>query len=227
MGVYDLLKDIKEGHSYEVITTWRGLPIRIKLKVKWISLKDRLVSFDFFGCKFRRAFTEEKVHIKLGEYYIECDIFSSIRDELVLKANAVCPPPPCIIRELVRVEPAENKPVLVSFCIEDECIGPAKAIDISEKGVGVILSKQDIEKLCSALDIRIEEKYSINVSLIIEIPGEGSIKAVGELRNIVCKEEECYFRLGFKLDLMPPDLRKLRNYIINRQKEILDELRAL
>ncbi len=226
MNIYDLLKDIKERHSYEVVTTWQGVPIRIKLKVKWVSLRDRFVSFDFSECKFRRAFAEEKVYIKLGEIYIECDIFSNIRDELVLVANAVSPPPPVIMREFVRVEPSENKPVFVSFCIENECIGPAKAVDISEKGVGVVLPKQDIEKLFSALGTNIKEAYN-NIPLIIEIPGEGSIKAVGELKNIVGKEEGVYFRLGFKLDLTPPDLKKLRNYIINRQREILEKLRTL
>jgi len=227
MNVYDILKDIKEGHSYEIITTWHGIPVKIRLKVKWVSLQDRFISFDFSECKFRRAFAEEKVYIKLGEVYIECDIFSNIRDELVLSANSISPPPPVIVREFVRVKPDENKPVFVSFCIGDECIGPAKAVDISEKGVGIVLSKQEVEKLFSALGADSKEVYHNNIPLIIEIPGESPINAVGELKNIIGKQDEVYFRLGFKLDLKPSDLKKLRNYIINRQREILDKLRTL
>ena len=227
MNVYDLLKEIKEGHSYEIITTWHGVPVRIKLKVRWVSLQDRFVSFDFSECKFRRAFAEEKVYIKLGEIYVECDIFSNIRDELVLVANSVSPPPPVIMREFVRVEPTENKPVFVSFCIENECISSVKAVDISERGIGVLLPKQEVEKLFSILGANSKEVYHNSIYLIIEIPGENPIEALGELKNIISKEDEVYFRLGFRLDLRPSDLKKLRNYIINRQREILDKLRIL
>ena len=42
------------------------------------SVPDRLISFDFSDCKFKRAFSNEKVYVRLGELYLECDIFSSI-----------------------------------------------------------------------------------------------------------------------------------------------------
>ncbi|WP_448588393.1 hypothetical protein [Thermocrinis sp.] len=227
MNIDELLRDINKGHSYEVITAWHGVPVRIKLKVKWVSTQDRLVSFDFSECKFRRAFTKEKVYIKLGEIYIECEIFSNIRDELVLLVNSVSPPPPVVLREFVRVEPSKNKPVLVSFCVEDECISSVEAVDISEKGVGVMLTKGEMEKLFSILSTDDGRGYQRSISLVIEIPGEGPIEAVGELKNLISKDEGVYFRLGFKLNLGMSDLRKLRNYIINRQREILEKLRSL
>ena len=91
----------------------------------------------------------------------------------------------------------------------------------------MLLPKQEVEKLFSILGADSKEAYHNSISLIIEIPGENPIEALGELKNIISKEEEVYFRLGFRLDLRPSDLKKLRNYIINRQREILDKLRTL
>ena len=166
--------------------------------------------------------------IKSGhEVYIECEIFSNIRDELVLLANSVSPTPSFVMREFVRVEPAKDKPVIVSFCVEDECITSAEAVDISERGVGVILKKDETEKLLSVLHLDNREIYQKNIYILIELPGEGPMEAVGELRNILNKDEGIYFRLGFKLDLKPSNLSKLRNYIMKRQREILEDLRSL
>jgi hypothetical protein len=78
MDTAELLKNVKVGEKYEVITTWHGVPVKIKQKVRWVSVPDRLIGFDFSGCKFRRAFGNEKVYVKLRELYLECDIFSNI-----------------------------------------------------------------------------------------------------------------------------------------------------
>ena len=227
MDTAELLKGIKVGDQHEIITTWHGVPVRIKQKVRWVSVPDRFISFDFSDCKFRRAFGEETVYVKLGELYLECDIFSNIRDELVLSVNTVSPPPPVVMREFVRVEPSESKPVYVSFCAGEDCIASAKAVDVSERGVGVMLSKEDVTKLLSMLNTTEEEPYHKTFSLVIELPEEGSISALGELKNVLSKEEGIYFRLGFKIELTPVDLKKLRSYIMKRQREILDKLRTL
>jgi len=227
MDTAELLKSIKVGEPYEIITTWQGVPVRIKQKVRWVSVPDRFVSFDFSDCKFRRAFSKEKVYVKLGELYLECDIFSNIRDELVLYVNTVSPPPPVVMREFVRVEPSESKPVYVSFCAGEDCMVSAKAVDVSESGVGVMLSKEDVAKLFSMLDSAEGEAYHKTFSMVIELPEEGSISAIGELKNILSKDEDIYVRLGFKIELKPADLRKIRSYIMKRQREILDKLRSL
>ncbi len=227
MDAIELLKRIKVGDHYEIITSWHGVPVRIKQKVRWVSLPDRFISFDFSKCKFKQAFSEEKVYVRLGEFYIECNVFSNVRDELVLTVNTVSPPPPVIMREFVRVEPSESKPVYVSFCTEEDCVTSAKATDISERGIGLMLSKEQVSKLFSMLNPTESENYRKTFSLVIELPDEGSISALGELRNILSKEEGIYFRLGFKLELKPADLRKLRNYIMKRQREILDKLKSL
>jgi hypothetical protein len=227
MDTAELLKSIKVGELHEIITTWQGVPVRIKQKVRWVSVPDRFVSFDFSDCKFKRAFSNEKVYVKLGELYLECDIFSNIRDELVLHVNMVSPPPPVVMREFVRVEPSENKPVYVSFCTGEDCIISAKAVDVSESGVGVMLSKEDVAKLLSMLNNSEVEPYHKTLSMVIELPEEGSISTLGELKNILSKDEGIYFRLGFKIEPKPADLKKLRSYIMKRQREILDKLRTL
>jgi len=227
MDTAELLKSIKVGEKHEIITTWQGVPVRIKQKVRWVSVPDRLISFDFSDCKFKRAFSNEKVYVKLGELYLECDIFSNIRDELVLHVDMVSPPPPVVMREFVRVEPSESKSVYVSFCTGEDCIVSAKAVDVSESGVGLMLSKEDLAKLFSMLNSAEGEAYHKTFSMVIELPEEGSISALGELKNILSKDEGIYFRLGFKIEPKPADLKKLRSYIMKRQREILDKLRSL
>ena len=227
MDTAELLKNIKVEEPYEIITTWQGMPVRIKQKVKWVSVSDRLISFDFSDCKFKRAFSNEKVYVRLGELYLECDIFSNIRDELVLRVDMVSPPPPVDMREFVRVEPSESQPVYVYFCAGEDCIVSVKAVDVSESGVGVMLSKEDVTKLLSMLSSAEGEAYDKTFSMVIELPEEGSISALGELKNILSKDEGIYFRLGFKIELKPADLKKLRSYIMKRQREILDKLKSL
>ena len=167
MDTAELLKNIKVEEPYEIITTWQGMPVRIKQKVKWVLVSDRLISFDFSDCKFKRAFSK-----RLGELYLECDIFSNIRDELVLRVDMVSPPPPVVMREFVRVEPSESQPVYVYFCAGEDCIVSAKAVDESESGVGVMLSKEDVTKLLSMLSSAEGEAYHKTFSMVIELPNE-------------------------------------------------------
>jgi hypothetical protein len=227
MDTAELMKSIKVEKPYEIITTCQGVPVRIKQKVRWVSVPDRFVSFDFSDCKFKRAFSNEKVYVKLGELYLECDIFSNIREEIVLHVDTLSPPPPVVMREFVRVEPSESQPVYVSFCTEEDCIVSVKAVDVSESGVGVMLSKEYVAKLLSMLNNSEGEPYHKTFSMVIELPEEGRISAIGELKNILSKDEGIYFRLGFKIEPKPADLKKLRSYIMKRQREILDKLRTL
>ena len=100
-------------------------------------------------------------------------------------------------------------------------------MDVSESGVGLMLSKEDVTKLLSMLDSAEGEAYHKIFSMVIELPEEGSISALGELKNILSKDEGIYFRLGFKIEPKPADLKKLRSYIMKRQREILDKLKSL
>jgi hypothetical protein len=75
--------------------------------------------------------------------YIQCDLYNrEYKDELILLVGHETPPPPVIARSYVRVVPSESKPVYAFLSIGGEEI-PAK----SEKGVGILLSKESMEKL--------------------------------------------------------------------------------
>jgi hypothetical protein len=56
MGMLELLEGIKAGEMLEVITEWCGIPVRIKLTVKWVAVKDKVICFEIRDCKFKRIF---------------------------------------------------------------------------------------------------------------------------------------------------------------------------
>lgn len=230
MMTSEILKDLEKGKFCEVITSWREVPIRIKLPVRWVSPQERFVSFDFKDCKFRHVFSEKvPVYIKVREIFFACKVFSNIRDELVLEVESPVPAPPVVMREFIRVEPLEKEPVYVSFCSEDKCIVRVKAVDISESGVGVVLKKEHTDELMDILSRASTNVESIHMSfeLEIELPREGVVRAKGELKNIISKEDNVYVRLGFKLNLEEDQTRKIRQYIMRRQREILEQLKSI
>ena len=60
--------EIELPMEYEVITSWKEIPIRLKLGVRWVSPQERFVSFDFTGCKFKHVYSDQNpVYIKIGE----------------------------------------------------------------------------------------------------------------------------------------------------------------
>jgi len=61
----------------------------------------------------------------------------------------------------------------------------------------------------------------------VELPKEGVVKAQGELKNIIGRQEDVYIRLGFKINLEESQKKKIRQYIMRRQREILDQLKRL
>lgn len=230
MNLSDILKELDKGKSYEVITSWKEIPIRVNLPVRWVSPQERFVSFDFKGCKFRHVFSDKTpIYIKLKELFLLCRVFSNIRDELVLEVDSSVPAPPIVMREFVRVEPKDTEPVYVSFCIKDNCTAKLKAADISESGVSVYLHTEEAKKLIEVLsEITTDaEKIHTPFELEIELPREGSISAVGELRNVISMDDGVHVRLGFSISIKENDRRKLRQYIMRRQREILEQLKAL
>ncbi|MEJ5339016.1 MAG: hypothetical protein ACK42C_04955 [Aquificaceae bacterium] len=230
MMVADVLKELERERSCEVVTSWRQIPIRVKLSVRWVSPQERFISFDFKGCKFRHVFSDNvPVYIKVRELFLICKVFSNIRDELVLEVDSPVPAPPVVLREFIRVEPTEKEPVYVSFCVEDNCLVKTRAADISESGVGVLLSNEDTKRLVEILSQIATDASRIHTpfELEIELPREGVIRAQGELKNIISREGDVYVRLGFKINLREEQTRKIRQYIMRRQREILEQLKAL
>ncbi|MCS6998920.1 MAG: hypothetical protein N2648_06060 [Aquificaceae bacterium] len=230
MSLTDILRELEKGKECEVITSWKEIPIRVKLPIRWVSLQERFVSFDFRGCKFRHIFSDKNsVYIKLRELFLACKVFSNIRDELVLEVDAPVPAPPIVLRESIRVEPTEREPVYVSFCVEDSCVAKVKAVDISESGVGIILHSDEASKLMMVLSEITADTTKIHTpfDIEIELPKEGKVQAQGELKNIISREEDVYIRLGFKIVLKEEQTKKIRQYIMRRQREILEQLKSL
>ncbi|MDW8096318.1 MAG: PilZ domain-containing protein [Aquificaceae bacterium] len=230
MGITDILKDLEKGKECEVITSWKEVPIRVKLPIRWVSPQDRFISFDSRENKFKHVFSDRNpIYIKLRELFFLCRIFSNIRDELVLEVESPVPAPPIVMRESIRVEPTDKEPVYVTFCVEDKCIYKIKAVDISESGVGVVLRSEQANKLVKLLsEIATDAgKMHTPFDIEIELPKEGSVHTSGELKNIISMEKDLYIRLGFKLNLREDQKRKIRQYIMKRQREILEQLKSL
>ncbi len=230
MTVSDILKDLDKEKSCEVITSWKEIPIRVKFSVRWVSPQERFVSFDFKDCKFRQVFSDTvPVYIKVRELFLLCKVFSNIRDELVLEVDSPVPAPPVVLREFIRVEPTEKEPVYVSFCVEDNCVVRTKTADISESGVGILLNKEDTKRLIDILSQIATDASKIHTpfEIEIELPKEGTVRAQGELKNIISKERDLYVRLGFKINLREDQTKKIRQYIMRRQREILEQLKSI
>lgn len=228
MTLLDILTILSTKKNCEVITSWQEIPIRLKLPIKWITSKERLISLDFKTCKFKHIFSDRNpIYIKLEEIFLLCRLFSNIRDELVLEAESPVPAPPIVLREYIRVRPAEAQPVYVSFCMEGVCIVKVKATDISESGIGVILQEEDASKLMDMLSHLVAdiEKIHSPFEIEIELPKEEKIRATGELKNII--KEDIYVRLGFKMEFSEDQRKKVRRYVMQRQMEIKEQLESL
>lgn len=228
--IADIIRELEKVRLCEVITSWKEVPIRVRLPLKWVSPQERLVSFDLRRCKFKRVFTDSvPVYIKVGEMFLLCKVFSNVKDELVLEVEAPFPAPPVVLREFIRVEPSEKEPVYVSFCVENVCSARAKAVDISESGVGVLLSKKEVGELLEVLSEIATNASKIHTpfDIRIELPREGIAKGQGELKNMLSREEDLYVRLGFKIDMEENQRKKIRQYVMRRQREILEQLKSM
>lgn len=228
MTLMDLLTILSTKKECEVITSWKEIPIRLKLPIKWVSSRERFISFDFKTCKLRHAFSDRNpIYIKLEEIFLLCKLFSNIKDELILEVETPVPAPSIILREHIRVQPTETKPVYVSFCLDGVCIMKEKVVDISESGIGVMIHEKDANKLMDMLSQIITDIQKIHSSfeIQIEFPEGTNIKTVGELRNII--KEDVYVRMGFKLELSENQRKRVRQYIMQRQREIIDQLKSL
>ncbi|ADC89804.1 type IV pilus assembly PilZ [Thermocrinis albus DSM 14484] len=225
MNLYDLIGELREGGSVELLSQWKGVPVRVRMTIKWVSPEERFVSLDMKDCRFRHIFSSPSVYMKLKEVYIEASVFSNIRDELVVEVLGIAPPPPFVLREFVRVEPSDREPIYVNFWVHETEFVRAKVVDISEVGVGVLLTKEEAERLLT--DLTPPHSLHKEVYLELYLPHSDTIRGLGELRNILSHQEGVYVRLGFRLEMEEKDKRKLRQYILRRQREILEDLRKL
>jgi len=222
--------ELKEGSTYELITSYKEIPIRLRLKLKWIEEEDKLIGFDGGDYTLIKVFSAEiPVYIKLSEdVYLKTSLFSNLRHELVLKIEGETSPPPFIKRELVRVEPDPSKPVYANLCIDDVCSFRLQVANISERGLCVLVHHEDediIERLEEIVEKHGRDKPDINIE--IEFPDGEIARGKGEIKSITEKEDDIYVKIGLLLSGYPEDLRKISNYVLNRQREILNSLKML
>ncbi len=218
--------ELNEGSSYEVVTRYKEIPVRLRLKLKWIE-KD-LIGFDGENYPLIKVFSsEEPVYIKLDEdAYLKTSLFSNLRHELILRVEGKSETPPFMKREMVRVEPDPSKPVYANICIDEVCSYRLQVANISERGVCVLVHHRD-EDIIKRLEEVVEEhgKKEHNVDVEIEFPNGEKAKGKGIIRSITEKEDDIYVKIGLMLSGYPEEIRKISNYVLNRQREILASLK--
>jgi len=221
----------KVGESYEVITKYKEVPVKAIMRLKWVDDEGRLLGFDWGRTHLRGAFsTLDPVYIKLSsKEYAQTQVFSNLGKELVLTVENFVEPPEFIRRRSVRVEPDENKPVEVEITFDGRTIR-ATVKDISETGIGILLSRKEhkefIEFVQSELE-KLKEDDFIEFDIKVLLPDCGEAKGKGRIRNVIDTGKDIYMRLGFEVEFPREGLNKIRRYVINRQKEIIQSLRMV
>ena len=227
----DLLSSLVEGKVYQVVANYKEIPIRVNLILNWIEKKDGLIGFDWGGSNLKRAFsTIGPVYVQLSESsFLKTEVFSNLGKELVLTAISITPPPEFIRRRSVRVEPRENEPIRVKLEMDD--LSTTSIVkDISETGIGIILDSDTqrsfIEALKNKLD-HLKEDDHVHFNITVSLPKCGEENGEGKLRNVVGLGKEIYVRLGFEVNFPQDELKKIKRYVIKRQREIIQSLRML
>ncbi len=231
MGDLKVSEILKEGNSYEIITKYKEIPIKVRMKLKWISDEDNLAGFDWKLVSYKKAFsTLDPVYVKLSEdKYLRSQVFSNLGKELVLSIEEITSPPEFIKRRFVRVEPHEKKPVVVIFNINNKKI-KVNAKDISETGVGILLDRKKDREIIKFLEEELKKLKTgefLECEIEINLPEMGNVRGKGKLKNVIDFENGVYTRLGFEASFPKEDIYKIRKYVLERQKEIIQSLRML
>lgn len=78
-----------------------------------------------------------------------------------------------------------------------------QAVDMSESGVGVVVQGEDASRIMDVLSQIAADIQRIHTPLDVEIelPRDGTVRAKGELKNIIGGQGNVYVRLGLKINL--------------------------
>ncbi len=205
----------KIGEIYPLITRYLEVPVRTKMKLKWVDNEGRLLGFEWGRGGLRSAFSTEPVYVFCDGEYAKTSVFSSSGKELVLMLENFGPPPDYMRRRSVRVVPDDKKPVSVTLKHEGAQIR-AKVIDISESGVGVELEKGQIDP---------EEVEEITVE--VELPSNPPVIASGKGKIKRVENTGTAFRLGIEVSFDKDSQSYVRKFVIQRQREIIISLRMV
>jgi len=212
--IAEWLKEIKEkGTPVEVTSFFEELPIRVKVKLldfddkflQWESNPKLTLAADYAG-KLFFYFNDPNFGTKR---LLEAPV-TYYGKKMVETAFPTPSADPRFERELLRVTVSEKAPVKGSIIKEEEL--PVRVRDLSEEGVGIIVPKGKL---------KMGDELEVNL-LVNGIPIKGKGKVVriephseGELAGIKFTSID---RSG---------KRTLCDYIIRRQREILNQIRLL
>ncbi len=205
----------KIGEIYPLITKYLEVPVRTKMRLKWVDNEGRLLGFEWSRGGIRSAFSTEPVYVFCDGEYAKTTVFSSSGKELVLMLDNFGPPPDYMRRRSVRVVPDDKKPVFVKLKYDGAEVR-AKVIDISESGLGVELEKGQI-------DPEGVEEITVEVELPSDPPtvagGKGKIKRVENTGTSM--------KLGIEVSFNKDSQSYVRKFVIQRQREIIISLRMV
>lgn len=230
------LQKLKE---YNIYTLYKDIPVNVKTKLLWIDVtanNEFYIAFDWKNVSMKYAFQSDKpVYIKISipynskelSFYIKCDIFSGMRDELVLMANSLVEAPPFLSRASIRVEIDDKIPASANICIEEtnECIENLKIKNISETGFAITIQKDEDSNYINFLEKMkeyVNKEIKFNVTLNID---KDVINVVAHLVNLY--DESNNVIAGFKMNVNKKDVPKLASFIMKRQQQIIQEIKTL
>ncbi len=231
IGLVESLNLLEVGKKYELYTVYLEIPVKTSSILKWKDIKEKFLAFDWKEIQFKAAFDpKEKVFVKLNQRdFLECAIFSNLRDELVLIAEKTLEEAYFLKRSSIRVTPSTKKPIKMVICLEEEkqefCSKEITVKDISETGAALEFSKKENEDFYKKLLMYANK--NLEIPLFVDIYGIDAkpLKGTSFIKNIMEKEDT--IRIGILLNVDRNDIKKLRSYIMNHQQEIIQELKYL
>ncbi len=241
IDIKEIVPKLQKGKEYNIYTVYRDIPINIKASLSWVDISKNdevYLAFNWKNTSMKYAFqTGNPVYVKISipyqskelSFYIKCDVFSSIRDELILTANAVVEVPPFLKRVSVRVELDSKHKSYAKLCAENiedakECLSNLELKNISEGGFAIKI-KKDEEKSNIVLNV-LKDLAQKNIVFEAELYIDSNqIRAKANIVNIY--EEDEYIIAGFKMSVDRKDAIKLSSIIIKLQQEIIQEIKSL
>lgn len=231
IGLIESLNLLEVGKKYELYTVYLEIPVKTSSILKWKDIKEKFLAFDWKEIQFKAAFDlKGKVFVRLNQKdFLECSIFSNLRDELVLIADKTLEEAYFLKRSSVRVTPNPKKPIKMVLCFEEEkeeiCSKEIDVKDISESGAALEFSKKENKDFYEKLLMHANK--NLELPLFVEIYGIDlkPLKGRSSIKNVMEKEDT--LRIGILLNVDRNDIQKLRSYIMKRQQEIIQELKYL
>lgn len=208
LAVFERLKNSKE--TVKVLSYYKEVPIICRTSVEKIT--DEFVVLSFDNCSIKAFPTGKTVYIKVPflSKKIKATIVNiSPKDSVMALGHFEITELPQEKRKFVRVEPAQTIEIAI---IKGNKTIKGKIADISIGGVGVY-----------AVDIQDLNEDDI-VKLSFKLPESDTIEITGRVVYII--DMDGMYRIGIEYSLDVIQEEKISDYVINRQFEILREIKS-